>query len=422
MRAPSNPKLDKSNDKMWFISWNHDVPHQLWHKYPRKRIRIKIYDNINRYQGIEREEYADIRLKVWQYNVTKNGYNPFAEEMAELSMVNHEIVEVEKEITEIHENLQNDTNILKALDLFIKSREFRTDNKNSISTWNGVVGWFKAWLIENQLTHLNVSDIKRKHVADALEYNKLKLDGNGKPIWGNRTYNNNLSNISTIFNFFVKEEMIPVNPFYGKIDKLKTTTSKNEWYNREIAAIVLPYVREAKPELYYAFAFTYFVAVRSQQELLKLKISDLDFSLNRIRFRKEVSKNGKEEFREWSNDFKYILDLMKLQTLPGDFYIFGSGGKPGPKKAGKNTLANFYRPIKDKLNIPSEYTIYSFKHTRVVHEMMKGTNPYEIQYLCRHQSLEETQHYMRGFDITLRNVYEPKDLTFCIDTSNNANN
>lgn len=411
MRPPSIPKLDRTNPDKWFISWNHDVPHQLWDKYPRKRIRIKIYDQINRYSGAEREEYAELRLKLWQYNVTKNGYNPFEEELADLHLITEKAGKVADEILETEESLKNETNILNALDAFIESRRFRSKNVNTISTWLGVKKWFSEWLMEKGLAHLTVSQITRKHVAEALADNKNKKDKKGNNLWSNRTYNNNLSNISSIFNWFVKEEMISVNPFRGKIDKLKTTSGKNEWYRREILHDLIPYIKNVQPELYYVIQFTYHLAVRSQQELIKLKIADIDFSLKRIRFRKEVSKNGREEYREWSDRFDYILSQMQLQQYPADFYIFGSGGKPGTRPAGKNTFANFYRPIKDKFTLAMEYTIYSFKHTRVVHEMMKGTDAYEIQYLCRHSSLEETLTYMRGFDIKLRNLYNTDDLT-----------
>lgn len=103
---------------------------------------------------------------------------------------------------------------------------------------------------------------------------------------------------------------------------------------------------------------------------------------------------------------------MDLKKYPSNYFIFGKLGLPGPNPIGVNWLASAYRYIRESLNIDPEYTLYAWKHTRVVHEMMKGTDPYEIQHICRHSSLDETQVYMRGFDITLRNVYQREDLTF----------
>ncbi|MGY0037620.1 hypothetical protein [Pedobacter sp. NJ-S-72] len=52
------------------------------------------------------------------------------------------------------------------------------------------------------------------------------------------------------------------------------------------------------------------------------------------------------------------------------------------------------------------------KHTRVIHEMMKGTDPYAIQYMIRHDELESVMTYMRKFDLKLKKVYDIEDLTF----------
>jgi len=411
MQPPSKPLLSKSNDNMWYIYWNHDVPYQLWDKYNRKRIRVKKYDNINRYKGAEREKYAKLRLKVWEYVLRHRLYSPFDEELEKLieirvkkQMVTEEIVKV---ATKRKESKKSDTNIIKALDLYLKSRIERTDNTNSHSTHRGVVGWFTKYLTENNLLEISVSEITRQIVADALLFTKQDRK------WGATTYNSHVDLIMTFMNWLEREEYILKNPATGKIEKLRAIVGKNTWYNREIANKVKAHMIKTGNEIAYnACAFTYHLLVRSQSELLKLKVADFDFELKRIRFRKEVSKNGMEAFRDFTPEFEKIALKMKLDQLPEDYYVFGKGGLPSKIKAGKNTLSLLYKPVKDKFKISEDYSIYGWKHTRVVHEMMRRTDAYEIQHICRHSSLDETQKYMRGFDLSLRNVYGPEDLTF----------
>ena len=43
---------------------------------------------------------------------------------------------------------------------------------------------------------------------------------------------------------------------------------------------------------------------------------------------------------------------------------------------------------------------------------MKGTDPYRIQHMLRHDDIKTTLDYMKGFDISLVNVYGPEDLKF----------
>jgi hypothetical protein len=81
MQPPSEPQINKNNPNEWFIFWNHDVPESLLENYPRRRIRIKEKDNINRYKGEAREIYAGERRLYWKYNLEKLNYNPFTQEL-----------------------------------------------------------------------------------------------------------------------------------------------------------------------------------------------------------------------------------------------------------------------------------------------------------------------------------------------------
>lgn len=413
MRAPSEPKIDKSNDQKWFIHWNHDVPFTLWESYKRKRIRIKVYENINRYKGLEREEYAQQLVAKYKLLLHNLKYNPFEEELNVINPIIEQSAQVEQKILveeqRIIENQKAYTNIQQALDEYLQSRIERTDNTNSHSTHRGVIKWFKKYLSDHKLTDLNVSEITRQHIANALLYAKKNQT------WNPTTYNSNIDLIMTAFNWFEIEEYILKNPAKGKIQKVKATVGKHKWYKKDIAEkIKLHMINHEQRMVYNACAFTYHLCVRSQQELLKLKVEDIDFRLKRIRFRKEVSKNGIEAYRDFSPEFEQVALSMKLDKKPQHFYIFGSGGEPSEKMAGKNSLSMPYKKVKDhpKVKLNDDYTIYGWKHTRVIHEMMKGTDVYQIQHLCRHSSIEETQKYMRGFDISLRNVYDPEDLTF----------
>ncbi|WP_082434861.1 phage integrase SAM-like domain-containing protein [Pedobacter sp. Hv1] len=411
MQPPSKPQLNTDNPTKWYIWWNHDVPFPLWNNHPRKRIRIKKYDNINRFKGDERLKYAKLRLKVWEYVLKHSFYNPFEAELNELNSIKAEIkaveLKIEKAVVEADEKLKGNTNIIKALDLYMDSRIERINNTNSLSTHRGVIKWFTKFLTEKQLLHLKVSEIKRQHIADALLFTKKDRE------WGPTTYNSHVELIMTVFNWFEKEEYIVKNPASGKIDKVRAIVGIHKWYPKEIATPLKKYMLDTGENLLYnACAFTYHLCVRSQQELLKMKVADIDFNLKRVRFRKEITKNGREAFRDFTPDFEKIVESMNIKQLPGEWYIFGSGGKPSIKMAGKNSLARIYKEIKDTNNLPEEYTIYSWKHTRVIHEMMKKTSPYEIQHICRHSSLTETEKYMRGFDISLNKVYNPEDLKF----------
>lgn len=104
------------------------MPFELWSKYNRKRIRIKVYDDINSYSGeMTQEEYADFRADVYTYLLSQNRYNPFQEELSRSRELQHtKTVLVEKlETVEAMtvEEIRQASPIDKAL-IFISKAEY----------------------------------------------------------------------------------------------------------------------------------------------------------------------------------------------------------------------------------------------------------------------------------------------------------
>lgn len=409
MRSHTTPKINKSVPNKWYVEFHYDVPAQLWHKYDRKRIRFKKYENINRLTGQEKEDYAELVRSKWQYALDVLRYNPFREMLSEkltIDITKEKIVDMLAQPRSEQEKRKNIT-LGEAFALFIESRKERIDNTNSISSYNGTIKWLTEYFIKDDRLKKPASEVTRLQIADAVKLAKKARK------WSPTTYNKEVNFCMTVFNWMEREEYITKNPAAGKIDKLKTLKKKHRWFDKDTAAALKQeLILQKKMEVYRACQFTYHLCVRSQSELMKLRVSDIDWTLKRFRFRAEVSKNNKEEYREITPEFEKVLNEMKLRKLPGSWYIFGKSGQPSPYPSGKNYLAMQFRPVRDKLGLSEDYTIYGWKHTRVVHEMMKETDPYTIQYICRHLDLKETQAYMRDFDISLKNVYLPEDLVF----------
>ena len=411
MRKPSIPKINRTKPTEYFIEYNIDVPVLLWEKYDRKRIRIKVYDDINRLKGQEREDYAEERRKVWEYALLKLNYNPFEDELASLVNIHQEKADIVEAI-EVKKVIAKDANrkmtpLRKALDLWIESRKERTTNGNSVSTYRVTKTWLLKHFEELKLGSLPISQVTRMHVSEALM--KAKKD----KAWQNTTFNNEYDTLINLFNWLELEEYIERNPIKGKIEKLPTAKHKNRWYDRDTKKKVKQALIDANSMVVYrVMQFTYFLMIRSKTELMKLKAGDIDRTLKRVRFSAELSKNNIEAYRDYPAEFEKVLDEIGFDTIPANFYIFGSKGRPSEKKCHKDFFAEAWRPIRESLNLSDDYTIYGMKHTRIVHELMKKTDGYDISYMARHEDPKSTKDYMRDYDITLNNVYSPQDLTF----------
>jgi site-specific recombinase XerD len=418
LKPYSNPVIRKPKSGQWYIDFNYQVPSQLKEYYPRSTKRFKKYGDINLYHGEERERNAEQLRQDWLFCLKELNYNPFQAELEKLGFVEMREQEVgnkrlaleaeaAKQESRPVEEQRKDTPIYKALELFIESRKERIDNGNSMSSYRGTLKWLAEYFALDKRLKDPVSLITHLDISRAV----MLAKNNRK--WGNTTYNNEVNMAMTIFNWFEKEYYIDRNPSNGRIDKLKTKKTIHEWYKKDAAALIKQALLENDCiPVYRACQFTYFLCIRSKVELLKLKVGNIDRVLKRVHFSADLSKNEQECYRDYPEGFEKVLEEMNLSSYPSHFYVFGKNGVPGENPCHKDFLANQFKPIRESLPISTKHTIYSWKHTRVIHEMMKNADPYQIQHMCRHTDLKTTMDYMRGFDLSLRNVYDPEDLTF----------
>ena len=395
------PVIRKSNPDKWYIEFHYDVPEDLQEiiNAPRKRFKKYGYQ-LNSLQGEARELYAEELRSDWEYQLRYINYNPFEvlSKESDKDLINEAItVEQQRKLTTVKESFA----------LYLESRKSRTKNVNSISTHKGTIKWLTEYFTKKTLFEIPASKITRMHIAEAVTLASTTKD------WSNTTYNNGIDNANTLLNWLASEEYIDKNPALGKIEKKPQAKSMHKWYDRKTAIMVKAANLDAGLiELYRACQFTYWIMIRSQSELYKLRVGDIDRDLKRVHFRKELSKNNTEQFRDYPAEFDLVLNEMDFDSLPKDYYVFGRFGKPDHIRAGKNTLANYFKKIKDKLKLSEDYTIYGWKHTRIVHLMMLGVDGYEITYKARHSDTKTTDDYKRDYDFTLVNVYKKEDLTF----------
>jgi site-specific recombinase XerD len=418
LKPYSNPAVKKPASGQWYIEFHYQVPPLLREYYPRSTKRFKKYGDINLYKGEERERNAEQLRQDWLYCLKELQYNPFQEELDKLALIEGEeqkivvrkqkaAAEVAKKESRTVEEQRKDTSIHKAFDLFITSRTERIENGNSLSSYRSTIKWLSEYFDHDKRLGQPISGVTHLDISQAVMLAKNKRN------WSNTTYNNEVNMAMTVFNWLEKEYYIHRNPSNGRIDKLKTKKTIHEWYKKDAASLMKKALLDNNClPVYRACQFTYFLCIRSKSELLKLKVADVDRTLKRIHFSADLSKNEQECYRDYPEAFEQVLDDLELHRYPGHYYVFGKNGVPHEKQCHKDFLANQFKPIRESLPISEKHTIYSWKHTRVIHEMMKNADPYQIQHMCRHTDLKTTMDYMRGFDLSLRNVYEPKDLSF----------
>jgi hypothetical protein len=69
---------------------------------------------------------------------------------------------------------------------------------------------------------------------------------------------------------------------------------------------------------------------------------------------------------------------------------------PGLKPLGENNLRNRFNIIRDSLNLPREYKLYSFKHTGNARTADAGISMYDRQRQNGHTSMRSTEQYLKN--------------------------
>jgi hypothetical protein len=94
--------------------------------------------------------------------------------------------------------------------------------------------------------------------------------------------------------------------------------------------------------------------------------------------------------------------------------VFGERGVPGPKPSDKAYFSKPYLKIKQDLNLDFRYTIYSFKHTRVVDLLMAGFDAIKVMHITGHTDYGSFQKYIRELGAVMDKQLTGKTLTLNI--------
>ena len=390
------PQIRRFKNK-WYVEYYFKNPLYLLEESEREFTRFKVYEGINRYSGVEQENYATRLRKVIEDNL-REGYNPFKEKASKVvafAKANWEREEREKE------KLKGD-NITNLIDLYLEERKAK--GLKSAKAYNIAIKHFKEWLAYKGWENRGVKEFTTKDLYGFLR-DRQKLHG-----WGGTTYNGIRDHLFIWFNWFKLEEYIIVNPCNKKIPKQRKDSTKNEYFHGDLLLKVKEELKK-DPLLELACMIVFFAAVRSYAELSQIKIEDIDLENRVLKIKESVGKTG-YRFIPICDELAEIFNGMELDKYPRNYYIIGNRGKITDKRLSKDYLSLRFKSIKDKLGLGKEYGIYSFKHTRIVSLKNAGYKDAEIQDLTGHTSSEGYNAYTRNFGLSLNTKLKGKTLEF----------
>lgn len=386
------PVIIRSKSGDWFI--------RFWYEFPEHPGKFKVFqvrDGINRvHDPDEKEKEAKELCKDVKYWLEVKGYNPFKDKK--------EIRETLGAVRAIKAAHAKRMLLSEALKWFLAQK---AEKGKSVKTTRGYeynLNPFIEWCAKKGLDRIDSPTID--HIEEYLS-ERLKQG------WTARTYNNVTNTITGFFNYLVAKRKLEVNPIgAGMIERIKNTAEKNRYYDAAMIKKIMPEVKK-KPQLRRFILWTYYSCARGS-ELRALKIKNVNVDLKKIIITAESGKTG-EHIGARSipicNELMDIIKDEKLKDLNPEWYVFGNRGVPSDTPLNHDWMSGQYLKIKDGLEIDRNYSIYSFKHTRVTDLLVAGFEPIKVMRITGHTDWASFEKYTRELGVVMDKTLTGDTLT-----------
>jgi integrase len=368
------PTIIRSKTGDWMVRYKFEIPGK-----PGIFKTFNVRDGINYIHDPEKKEAAIIQLRAdIEYALTKKDFNPFKPALSGDAQI---AVEKQKRAKGRAFTLP------AALSWYVEVKGKMGKGDRTIGNYKicvqGLINYFAPKI--PRIDEITIDDIEQ-YLAGRLEND-----------WGARSYNNHIGDLTTFFNYLVSKRKLAINPIgKGMLERIPNKAEKNKYYDQETLEKLLPEFQKV-PVLRKFVLWTYYSCARGT-ELRALQIKHLDLNIKKISIMAETGKTGEHVGKRSIPLCQELMDIIvedKLKDLPGDWFVFGNEGEPGPIATYENYFSKRYHPIKVALNIDFKYTIYGIKHTRVIDLLMSGMEPIKVMLYTGHTDWGSFQAYIR---------------------------
>lgn len=373
------PRLIKGS-RAWYVEYYYRIPVEVRQFYDNKEwYRFRLTEDINRRRGLERENYA-----VWLLEeitaALKSGYNPFNPEMEYIQANQSEQI-IDQVIT-----------AKQALQMFLEKWSQRGLDKRSYSKYERYVTRLILWLDRHKILLNDIKTINTDHIESFLNDTKKELK------YSNREYNNTFDFIRTAFNFMLKKDIIKKSPCAG-IDKLKAKTNKHRYYDKDNLEAITKALLVSDAYCYLACQTVYYLCVRSDKELMNLKVGNINWEQNKVLAEADGTKTKSARYIPLDQNIKNLFLQHGIDKFPDDYYVFGIKGTPALQKFGTGFFAKRFLKVRKAAGLPEHFSVYGFKHTRVIHLKQDGATDADIMSLTGHKDFVAYAKYLRDLGL-----------------------
>lgn len=348
--------------KSWYISFYAFNPETDGLRI--KRMKINYIGN-----GNEKRRYAYELMKRINNNLAQ-GWNPFLE---------NEAAKAYRKLTE-------------AIDHFLRVNEKRHDSGDIRSeTWTGYrsyMGNLKRYLKKKGWTDMYVYKFDRHFISEFLDHIYIERDRTST------TRDNYLAVLRVLSTFMVDKEYVKIRPTegisnLGKKSRGKKNRTVLEPEDRKRLKV---YLEKENQHYLLACEVLYYCFIRPK-EMSYLKISHINIANRTIFIPGITAKNYKDSIVTIPKPLVQLLEQMKIDRFPKEYYLFSDQFMPGAKRRDEKQFRDFWLKIRKKLKFPATYKFYSLKDTGITDLIGQIGDPRMVRDQARHHSISITDIY-----------------------------
>jgi len=153
------------------------------------------------------------------------------------------------------------------------------------------------------------------------------------------------------------------------------------------------------------FRLMYSAGLR-RNELVNLKISDIESSDGKMRIRINNSKGGKDRYTILSQTILVELRQYFISAKPKT-YLFNGQIKGQPMHPG--SVRHALNSAAKKSGLKKHVNLHILRHCFASHALEDGLNIKTLQFLLGHQSINTTLIYLHVSDVPLYKAFSPLD-------------
>jgi integrase len=279
-------------------------------------------------------------------------------------------------------------NVIDCITEHAASKALGLSTKKSGDSYKSWCNIFCSFLKTEKLYHLTINELSAIHI-------QLFVDRQLALKKSNRTINNIIEGVSSVFNRIVKLHKLPSNPF-KEVDKLRETESTRfETFTDTELTKIGNHLKKVHPQMWLFFLHVYYGYLRPATIVL-MQAGNYNFAENKINVNPDKHKNRRANYKQILFPLREALLAAGVDKMNPDTYLFSARMQPGPEKRVATMATKVWRKyIIDGLGIDKK--LYAGKHTGATDFLLQNSGQENISWFQNqmgHSTLAESQAYI----------------------------